>query len=237
MGWADTAASIARFPWPLEAAALVEEQRRLGALSPRPWAPPPAGYTIGGCFVCFPRGLEGRGAAGDRAWAGAVLLEPGRSPATSVIEGVAEAAYAPGLLALREGRLLDAAVRGLRARPDVLLVNATGRDHPRGAGLALQLGAALDLPTIGVTHRPLVASGEWPPPKAHATAPLELEGEVVGAWLRTSADARPLAAHAAWRTDVRVAVAVVVACSDGRRTPEPLRLARQAARRTRAAAR
>ncbi|MBV8941103.1 MAG: endonuclease V [Solirubrobacterales bacterium] len=43
----------------------------------------------------------------------------------------------PGTLALREGRLLEAAVRALPAMPDVLLVNATGRDHPRGAGLAV----------------------------------------------------------------------------------------------------
>jgi deoxyribonuclease V len=30
---------------------------------------------------------------------------------------------------------------------DALLVDATGRDHPRRAGLALHLGAMLDLPT------------------------------------------------------------------------------------------
>jgi deoxyribonuclease V len=33
-------------------------------------------------------------------------------------------------------------------RPDVLLVNATGRDHPRQAGLGVQLGAVLGLPTV-----------------------------------------------------------------------------------------
>jgi deoxyribonuclease V len=35
----------------------------------------------------------------------------------------------------------------------VLLVNATGRDHLWRAGLALPLGALLDLPTVGVTRR------------------------------------------------------------------------------------
>jgi len=48
------------------------------------------------------------------------------------------------------------------------LVNATGRDHPRRAGLALQLGAVLDLPSVGVTHTPLLAQGEWPPGEAGA---------------------------------------------------------------------
>ncbi len=50
----------------------------------------------------------------------------------------------------------------LEVEPDVLLVNASGRDHPRRAGLALHLGALLDLPTVGVTHRLLVAEGAWP---------------------------------------------------------------------------
>jgi deoxyribonuclease V len=45
--------------------------------------------------------------------------------------------------------------------PEVLVVNATGRDDPRRAGPALHLGAVLGLPTVGVTTRPLVAEGSW----------------------------------------------------------------------------
>jgi endonuclease V len=48
---------------------------------------------------------------------------------------------------LREGSILEGVVRRLGRRPDVLLVAAAGRDHPRRAGLALHLGAVLDLPT------------------------------------------------------------------------------------------
>jgi deoxyribonuclease V len=79
------------------------------------------------------------------------------------VEGEAGAPYEPGLLALRGGPLLEAAVRALKNLPDVLLIDGTGRDHPRRAGIALHLGAVLDLPTVGVTHRALLASGEWPP--------------------------------------------------------------------------
>jgi deoxyribonuclease V len=49
--------------------------------------------------------------------------------------------------------LMEQAVRALSRRPDVLLLDATAHDHPRRAGLALHLGAELDIPTIGVTHR------------------------------------------------------------------------------------
>ena len=75
----------------------------------------------------------------------------------AVARGEAGAPYEPGLLALHEGPLLEAAVRALRTEAEVIIANATGRDHPRAAGLALHLGAALDLPSIGVTDRPLLA--------------------------------------------------------------------------------
>ena len=73
--------------------------------------------------------------------------------------GPAGGPYLPALLALREGPLLEQAVRALPIAPEVLVVNATGRDHPRRAGLALHLGAVLGVPTVGVTTRPLVAEG------------------------------------------------------------------------------
>lgn len=150
-----------------------------------------------------------------------------------VVAGVAGAPYEPGLLALRMGAMLETALRGLTERPDVLLVDATGRDHPRRAGLALHLGAVLDLPTVGVTHRPLVASGEPPEDRYGATSPLLLDDEIVGFWLRTRAGVRPLAVHAAWRVDAVTAVEVVRRCWCRRRTPEPLREARRLARLTR----
>jgi deoxyribonuclease V len=140
----------------------------------------------------------------------------------------------PGLLALREGPSLEAAVRALAIRPDVLLVDATGRDHPRRAGLALQLGAVLELPTIGVTHRPLLATGPWPPDRRGASSPLVIEGEQVGVWLRTRAEARPLAIHPGWRIDLDVAIETVLGAAGAHRTPEPLRRARTLARTMRA---
>jgi deoxyribonuclease V len=149
----------------------------------------------------------------------------------------AGAAYEAGLLALREGPLLERAVRALAASPDVLLVNATGCDHPRRAGLALHLGAVLDLPTIGLTYRTLVAQGEWPADERGAHSPLLLGGEPVGYWLRTKRATRALAVHAGWRTDPEATAEIVLAATRRARTPEPLRLARSAARTARACSR
>jgi deoxyribonuclease V len=160
-----------------------------------------------------------------------------RRPAGSaVVAGPAGAPYEPGLLALREGPLLEAAVRALPEPPEVVIANATGRDHPRGAGLALHLGAMLELPSVGVTDRPLLASGPEPGPARGATSPLLLEGSEVARALRTRAGARPVVVHPGWRVDLDTAVAVVVASTRRARTPEPARRARRAAREARAAA-
>jgi len=205
-------------------------QRTLGQAVPEPWLGPVPPLRVGGVFACFPRGDDDVGVEGDRIWAAAAVIERGCIVCQAVVEGVAGAFYEPGLLAMREGPLLEAAVQGLDLRPDLLLVNATGRDHPRRGGLALHLGAMLALPTIGVTHRPLYASGPWPAPVDGADAPLRLDGETVGYWLRRRGRWRPLAVHAGWRISAAVARAVVAGLPGRARTPEPLREARRLAR-------
>jgi deoxyribonuclease V len=153
----------------------------------------------------------------------------------SVRTAVAGSAYEPGLLALRIGPLLERVVCALDRAPDVLLVDATGRDHPRRAGLAIHLGAELGLPTVGLTHRPLRGEGEWPADRLGATSLLRVGDEVVGCWMRTRPGTRPLVVHPGWRTDLDTAVDVV-ARTARRRTPEPLRRARRLAREARAGA-
>jgi deoxyribonuclease V len=223
--------------WPRTAPELVRVQHELGALTPQPWRPCGPRPRVAGCFVCFGRGDARSGRAGEPGWAAAtLLLGDRRHVATAVVEGTAGAPYEPGLLALREGPLLEAAVRALPGLPEVLIANASGRDHPRGAGLALHLGAVLGVPSVGVTDRPLLASGDDPAPERRATSPLMLEGMEVARAMRTRAGARPVVVHSGWRTDLDAAATVIAAATRRARTPEPLRRARRAARQARAAA-
>lgn len=221
--------------WPSSDAELVAEQERLRTLRPTPYQMG-TGDTIGGCFVCFGRGGSGPGALGDPGWAAAVAWQRGGVLGEAMTPGRAGASYRAGMLARREGPMLAAAVHRLDPIPTVLLVNATGLDHPRRAGLAIHLGVVLGIPTVGVTHRPLVADGDLPELERGSTAPLQIDGEQVGWWVRTRGNALPLAVSAGWRTDPGAAVEVVLAAAGRYRTPEPLRRARRLAREARAAA-
>src|SRR5829696_1384705 len=225
--------TIGMATWPATVHELTQLQQALAEMTPERWQPPANVVRIGACFVCFERVHEA-GAAGDRGFAGAAVTSRRRLLTGVSVSGPAGGPYLPTLLALREGPLLEQAVRALPITPEVLVVNATGRDHPRRGGLALHLGAMLGLPTVGVTTRPLLAEGGWPPDERGATALLRLDGEVVGCWVRTRPGAKPVAVHAAWRTDASDAVRVVLAATRRARTPEPLRRARTLARTERA---
>jgi deoxyribonuclease V len=204
--------------WPTGHAELEAVQRELSRQreDEPPWRPGPT-IRAGGVFAVPRKGLAGHGAPGDEAWVGAVVHDQARVLDSVVVAGTLMASYSPGYLALRQGPLLEQAVRALRLRPDVLLVNATGLDHPRGAGLAVHLGAVLDLPTIGVTERTLTDVTEG---RARAVT--------------TRPGRRPLVVHPGWRTDLDTAIAVVETLSRDARTPAPLREARRLARTARA---
>jgi deoxyribonuclease V len=223
-----------RIGWPRDAPELESLQRELArsaATAPRWWPPTDRSVAIGALFVAS--SISGA----DRCWVGACVVRARRMLSSAVVSDEPDAPYVPGYLALRVGPLLERAVRQLDADFDVLLVNATGRDHPRGGGLALHLGAALNVPTIGVTDRPLVAEAAGEPGDDRGSwVRLVLDGQVVGLVVRTRGGAKPVVVHAAWRTDPEAARSLVLAAGGSVRTPEPIRHARQLARLARAAA-
>lgn len=251
--------------WPTDDDALRSLQQRLAVHADRIREEDPLGLPaeplLGGCFVAFARGEAGPGHPGDRAWTAAVTWRPtgrlrdegealrGRSHADGprvardaveqvVVADTVPASYRAGLLAEREGPILERAVRALGAPPDVVLVDATGLDHPRRAGLAIHLGSVLGVPTVGVTHRALHAADPDPPaPQRGSSSPVRVGNEVVAHAVRVRDGARPVLAHAGWRTDADQAREVVLlASTPASRTPVPLGEARRVAREARAIA-
>jgi deoxyribonuclease V len=233
MGAGQHRGTLEQLGWPATRDELVAVQLELARLQVPELELSGPDLTVGACFASFSRGRSGRGRADEPAWAAAVLTRGRKLIGSAVVTGTAGAPYEPGLLALREGLILERVVRRLPA-PGVLLVDATGRDHPRRAGLALHLGAVLGVATVGITSRPLIAHGGWPDTERGASSPLLLDTEIVGYWLRSRAGARPIAVHAGWGTDPDGALRIAMWSLRRARTPQPIRLARRLARLARA---
>jgi deoxyribonuclease V len=186
----------------------------------------------GGVFVSLPTATDGARSRGV-AWAAAVVMEGHDVVATATATRLLEQKYHPGYLALAVGPILEDVVHALAIKPEVIIVNAAGRDHERGAGLAVQLGAALDVPTVGITDRPIVGSSTSPGPRRGEWAPVLLDDAVVGFRLRTLSRGKSVIAHAGWATSPEIARQVVFHTTGRTRVPEPVQRARQLSRKLR----
>jgi len=144
--------------------------------------------------------------------------------------------YVPGYLGFREAPALLAAWEKLADKPDLLFVDGHGRAHPRRCGIATHVGVLLDVPTIGVAKSILCGRVEGDlGAEPGATAPLVDRGEVVAMALRTRARALPVYVGTGHRISLALAVEWVLALSEGRRLPLPIRLAHDAANAARRA--
>jgi hypothetical protein len=106
--------------WPATVHELTQLQQALGEMTPECWQPPTTLGRIGACFVCFER-VQGAGAAGDRGLAGAAVTHRRQLLAGVTVSGPAGGPYRPTMLSLREGPLLEQAVRALPITPEVLV--------------------------------------------------------------------------------------------------------------------
>jgi deoxyribonuclease V len=140
--------------------------------------------------------------------------------------------YTAGLLFFSEGPGAIAALKKLRAKPDVLIVHGCGINHPRFAGFASHLGVVLNAPTIGVSKTTLC--GEYvEPDQACYCVPLKFRGQQLGFVLKTMIGAKPIFISPGHRISPQYALRVVQQCIINHRLPEPLRLAHIKARQAR----
>lgn len=141
--------------------------------------------------------------------------------------------YVPGLLSFREIPALLAAFSNLRSTPDIAMLDGQGIAHPRRFGLACHLGLWLDRPCVGCAKSWLVGDHDEPGPNAGDSSPLTINGQEVGAVVRSAANAKPVYVSPGHKITVADAAAVVRATLSGYRHPAPTRAAHMAANRLR----
>jgi deoxyribonuclease V len=131
--------------------------------------------------------------------------------------------YIPGLLSFREGPVVVRALRKLRRKADVCVVDGHGLAHPRKFGLACYVGLITDLPTIGVAKSRLFGTEV-------GGALVDFEGNVIGRVLQFNG--KSLYVSVGHKMSLEDATRIVEHCIT-RRGLEPIQLAHQEANRLR----
>ena len=131
--------------------------------------------------------------------------------------------YVPTLLSFREIPPAFSAIKKLKARPDVFLVDGHGIAHPYRLGFAAHLGLILNRPTIGVAKNLLCGivdsfdSRRW--------APITDGKEVIGAAVVSKPGQKPIYVSIGHRISLERSVKIVMQSTSSNRIPEPIRRA------------
>ncbi len=171
-------------------------------------------------------GVDASYAKTDRTMSGAVVVMS--LPELAIIESVGVCGpvpfpYIPGLLSCREGPILLNALKKIRHRPQVILVDGQGIAHPRGLGLATHLGLLVGIPTIGCAKSRLW--GEFGELKLEVGSfcPLTWQAKKVGWVLRSRQGCRPLFISPGHLITLGESLDVIRQCLGKYRLPIPLR--------------
>lgn len=192
-------------------------QNRLGeSVSLVPPAKTPS--TLGGIDVSY-RGTDEASAA-----YASVDLATGQLRWSCLIRGTVTFPYLPGYLTFREApivlKLIDV-VRQQQALDGVILVDGSGRLHPRRAGIAVAIGLLADCVTVGVSKHQLCGRVSLQQ-LVHGCPAIELNGELVGAKLDGGSKRRTLFVSPGQGIDLATAVCLTRRAWHSERLPLPI---------------
>ncbi|AKB85078.1 Endonuclease V [Methanococcoides methylutens MM1] len=162
---------------------------------------------------------------GDRIICGVVLLD---YDTMDVIERACvvreiDFPYIPTYLTFREGKPVVEALSKLKRKPDLLMVDGCGINHPRKAGLATHIGVVMDMPTIGIAKK--ILCGEAEKPDVGEANPLLYHGDQIGWLLKTNKRSNPIVVAPGHRISMDTCLEVTRKCLRGYKLPETTRLA------------
>jgi len=76
-------------------------------------------------------------------------------------EDIIKFSYKPGFLGFRECNLFTQAIGKLPESSNIIICDSHRIIHPKRFGEAVQLGLALNVPTLGVAKNPFIGYSEW----------------------------------------------------------------------------
>jgi deoxyribonuclease V len=132
--------------------------------------------------------------------------------------------YIPGLLSFREAPAILNAFRTLDTKPDLLILDGGGINHPRFAGLATHVGVTLDISTIGVTKSLLCGTGELPTEEGEACI-IKYHDREVGYYLKSKKASKPIIVAPGHKVSVDTSLKLIKDCIRTHKLPEPIRIA------------
>jgi deoxyribonuclease V len=132
--------------------------------------------------------------------------------------------YIPGLLSFREAPAILKAFHALKTKPDLLVVDGCGINHPRYAGLATHIGVLLDIATIGVTKSLLCGDGELPSQVGEAQV-ITYHDKAVGYYLKSKTACKPIIIAPGHRISLETSLKLIKSCLHLHKLPEPTRMA------------
>jgi deoxyribonuclease V len=132
--------------------------------------------------------------------------------------------YIPGLLSFREAPAILKAFHALKTKPDLLVVDGGGINHPRYSGLATHVGVLLDIATIGVTKSLLCGDGELPSQVGEAQV-ITYHDKAVGYYLKSKTACKPIIIAPGHRISLETSLKLIKSCLHLHKLPEPTRMA------------
>lgn len=135
--------------------------------------------------------------------------------------------YVPGLFSFREIPALLIAYEKLKQKPDLIICDGQGIAHPKRVGMASHLGLELNVPTIGCAKKRLTGAFDSSTldTERGAIQHLNLDGEIIGAALRTQADVKPVFVSIGHLVDLPSVIKWVLQLAPKYRLPETTRAA------------
>jgi deoxyribonuclease V len=132
--------------------------------------------------------------------------------------------YIPGLLSFREAPAIINAFQALKSKPDLLVIDGCGINHPRFAGLATHVGVILDVATIGVAKNLLCGNGEVPGEEGEEHV-IKYEGREVGYYLKSKKGCKPIIIAPGHKVSLDTSLKIIKNCLRVHKLPEPTRIA------------